>query len=290
MRTVGLLANLDKANALEITGRLVDWLGARGIKAVTQVDVAAAMGRASLGLPVPALVETADLLVVLGGDGTLLNAARLAAGARPILGVNLGRLGFLTEIEVPDLFGALGRILDGYYVIEERMMLAAEVLRRGETAQRVLALNEVVVSKGPFARLIHLETYVGQHYVTTYPADGVIVATPTGSTAYSLSAGGPIVNPNLDVLIITPVCPHTFYSRALVVDHRDTVRIRLRSTHRDIMLTLDGQKGYALEPDDEVNVGRAPQVTRLVRLPDWNFYGVLRRKLREGPSPGEMMP
>lgn len=282
IRTVAIFPNRDKERALQVTAELTDWLSARGLTVRVPADVAAGIGRPETGAAdARALLYAADAAFVLGGDGTLLNVAKLVAPRDiPILGINLGHLGFLTEIELPELYRALPRVLAGQYRVESRMMVEARVMRRGKS-KRFLALNEVVVSKGPFARLIEVETYIGESLVATYPADGVIVATPTGSTAYALSAGGPIVSPNVDSLIVVPVCPHTLAARAVVVNKDEVLRLAIRADHEDALLTIDGQSGYRLRLSDEITVRRASVVTRLIRLAGWSFYDVLRRKLAD---------
>lgn len=289
---VAIIPNLDKPDSRQIMQELTTWLTSRRVSVGLLPDHAGLTGHPELARPLDDLVHWADFAVVLGGDGTLLNWAKLLApAARPILGVNLGHLGFLTEIEVPELYDVMPQILEGRYTVESRMMLEATVEpatgggEGGGAAARethsFLALNEIVVSKGPFARVVNVETSVGGRLVTTYPADGVIVATPTGSTAYSLSAGGPIVSPEVDVLIITPVCPHTFFARAVVVSAEETVVLRVVPEHVDTMLTMDGQRGHHLEPGDRIIVKKASLSARLIRRRGWNFYEVLKRKLQE---------
>ncbi|MEW6724381.1 MAG: NAD(+)/NADH kinase [Bacillota bacterium] len=283
MQTFSIIPNLDKVRALETSQALVNWLEERGLQVRLEKEIAAMLNRPELGHDEAAIMGGVDVIIVLGGDGTLLNVAKKAAAAEsPILGVNLGHLGFLTEIELPDLFSSLERVVNGRYLIERRMMVEAEVRRQGRQTDRFLALNEVVISKGPFARLINLETYVDDNLVASYPGDGLIVATPTGSTAYSFSAGGPIVSPSIDVLVITPICPHSFYARSVIVSRDETVRVQVRASHRETMITIDGQRGYYLRPEDEIVVRRSQEEVRLIRLEGWSFYDVLRRKLRSG--------
>lgn len=229
----------------------------------------------------------AAAVVVLGGDGTLLAAAkRFGPLGVPILGVNTGHLGFLTELEWPQELDLLGPLLDGDRVIDPRMMLSAAVIREGKEIGRFLALNDAVVTKGPLARIVRLHVSVGGKLFATYRADGLIAATPTGSTAYSLSAGGPIVSPNHDVILITPICPHSLAARSLVIAPDDEVTIRVDPGHSGtIMLTVDGQEGFDLRAGDEVRVRRAAEVAHLIRRPDFNFYDVLRRKLGEQETP-----
>ncbi len=286
MAVVGVWPNVEKEQARGLTRQLCRWLEERSLKPVLPTAAALAMG-----LETWAAAETdptwqeARFVVVLGGDGTLLHAARSQACAgRPLLGVNLGHVGFLTEVEVADLFPALTAFLNGAYVLDERIALLARVLRQGQCVARLSALNDVVVTKGPFARLVHLETFVDDAYVTTYPADGLILSTPTGSTAYSLSAGGPVVSPELGVLLLTPICPHSFFDRSIVIGKQSRVRVRIRAEHRETLLTVDGQEGFPLEDGDEVQVETNPNRIALMRRPEWNFYHVLRgwQRGREG--------
>lgn len=283
---VGLFPNLDKPQALALAGRLVAWLAARGVGAVCPPWVEGLEG-AEPRPPGDWGGEVA-FAVVLGGDGTLLKAARALAGAGvPMLGVNVGHLGFLTEVEASSLFQRLPAVLAGEYRLDERAMLAAAVLEGGRPRERLLALNDVVVSVAPYARLGLLSVSVSGSLLGRYPADGVIVATPTGSTAYSLAAGGPIVAPDLDVLLVTPVCPHTFYARPTVIAKQDSVRIRAERSPEGAVLTADGQERRRLKPGQEVVVAVAGEVARLVRAPGWDFFQVLRRKLSEGPRERE---
>jgi len=282
MRPVfGLFPNLDKPEALAATRELQAFLERREYEvSISPIQVGAGHDPASP----PAVQSPArlSLAVVLGGDGTLLATAKaLVDHSCPILGVNFGHLGFLTELEHRELFDELPAILDGRYKVENRRLLEAVVVRCGDPVRRFLALNDAVVAKGPFARLIRLETYVGDTLVARYPADGLIVATPTGSTAYSLSAGGPVVNPNLSLLIITPICPHSFYDRSIVVSCDEVIRIRVLAEHRETMLTVDGQEGFPLNHADEVRVRQSDRMVRLVRRPGWSFFRVLRHKLAE---------
>ncbi|MGB4337466.1 MAG: NAD(+)/NADH kinase [Bacillota bacterium] len=228
------------------------------------------------------LPDDTEFAIVLGGDGTLLSVARRAAPRNvPILGVNMGNLGFLTEIEPGGIDGALRALVCGDFEIDERTMVEASVIRDSSVVTTLVGLNDVVVAKGAFARLISLDVFVNDEYYAKFAADGAIVASPTGSTAYSLSAGGPLVNPNIDVLLVTPICPHTLFSRSLVISGSDTVRIVLEASHEHVGITVDGQVGVGLQSHDEIVVRRAPHVTRFVRLSTKNFYGVLRERLKQ---------
>ncbi len=223
-----------------------------------------------------------DLVIVVGGDGTFLRVAREVAGmGLPILGINLGYKGFLAEIEVGNLQAYLQKLVDGDYYISERMMLQTSVKRNEEVVFTSRSLNDVIISRGPFSRIIKLDTYINNDFLESYPGDGVIIATPTGSTGYSLSAGGPVVNPSLKVLLITPICPHLLYQRSVIVDMDDQVSVVVATTSADIYLTLDGQHGFALQYKDCVRVKRADCFTRVIIFPESNFYKVLHDKLMD---------
>jgi len=286
---VGIITNADKDLDLATTGRLRDWLVSRRYLVRASLSEPARLGEApGQTCPDSELAQWAEIIMVLGGDGTLIGTARRTAGTGcPLLGINLGHLGFLTEIELPELFPALEDVLAGRYFLDQRLMIQVEVIRAGTAGRKLLAINEAVVSKGSFARLIRVTTHVDGLEVASYPSDGLIVSTPTGSTAYSLSAGGPIVHPNLDVLLLTPICPHTLYARAITVSAESEVEIGVLPPYREAMLTVDGQQGADLEPGDRVIVRRAPVTAKLVRRTGWNFYDVLRRKFQESGLRGE---
>lgn len=291
VRNVALIVNKEKPRARELGRFLVTYCVEHDlVPSLLPVD-ASFLGFPELTSSLQDLRKTADLVISLGGDGTLLGAARLFAEAGvPVLGINLGHLGFLTAVEPENLETALSDLVSGRYTLDERTLLQAAIWRRGQLVERALALNDVVVTKGAFARIIAVSCYIDDEYLTTYPGDGIIVATATGSTAYSLSAGGPIVNPSLNCLIITPICPHTLSARSIVISGTETLRARVSSDHGDIMLTVDGQKGYPLEPEDNIVVTQAECKAKLVRLPGQQFYRILRTRLRdtpilEGPDP-----
>ncbi len=279
---MGVLPNLAKPGFVPLVHEVINRLRALGYDPVCPPETAGVLELPELARP---LAEWGEVLavVVLGGDGTLLAAAKtLADLGTPILGVNLGHLGFLTELELSELEQGLGPLLAGEHIVDRRMMLQAWVRRDGQRIQRFVALNDAVVTKGPLARVVQLEAFIGPTRVGIYRADGLVVATPTGSTAYSLSAGGPIVSPNEDVVLLTPICPHTLSARSMVISRNLAVRIVVRRENSgETMLTVDGQQGFGLLPGDEVEVQSAPEVTRLLRRPDFDFYRVLRRKLTQ---------
>ena len=276
------MANLDKKNVEIIVRDIRQWFIDRGINVLLQ-DGISGFGHDVTRLPLPAMVKEIECLLVFGGDGTILSSARLVADCGvPVLGINLGRLGFLSEIDVPDIQHALERILNKEYHIEERMMIEAAVLRDGKEIERSMGLNDAVITKGAFARLIFLKTSVNGEHVSTYPTDGLIVSAPTGSTAYSLSAGGPVVTPKLDLMIVTPICPHALWARPIVISSDCQVEVELLSDKGEVMLTIDGQHGLSLIKNDIVKIGKAPYKVRFIRLQTQNFFSVLNQKLREG--------
>jgi NAD+ kinase len=280
----GLIVHLGKDIAIATAKDLLKALPGQGVEVLLDPETADYLHLPEASFGEGDFVSKMDVAVVLGGDGALLSAARRLAGTGlPILGVNVGHLGFLTEVELQGMNYAFDRILSGDYETEERMMVRAEV-RRGEegVVREFVGLNDAVISKGAFARMVRLDTYVGSSLIGTYPADGVIVASPTGSTGYSLSAGGPIVNPAMDMLILTFICPHILGARSFVVSPEDEVRIVLHAQNEEVMLTIDGQVGFKLEHQDEVVVRSATEKTYLVKLGHRDFYEVLKTRLAEG--------
>jgi len=229
------------------------------------------------------LAAGVDMVIVLGGDGTLLSVARLVQDEQiPLFGVNLGSLGFLTETALENLDRTLEMIWQGRCPVEERIMLEVFVARGRRGAGPYFVLNDAVFNKTALARMFELETAVDGDYLTTYRADGLIVATPTGSTAYSLAAGGPIVYPDMEAIVVTPICPHTLTNRSLVVPDRMTVEVRVRSADEGIHLTLDGQRGIALSTRDRVTIRKAASRTLLVQNPEQDYFSILRQKLKWG--------
>jgi NAD+ kinase len=235
------------------------------------------------GIQKTQLAGKSDVLLVLGGDGTMLNAARLA-GERgiPILGVNMGGLGFLTEVRLENLYPSLERVFANDFVLDERLMLGTHIHRHGETVAQGVVLNDVVVSKGTLARMIELSISIQGRFVTNLRGDGIIVSTPTGSTGYSLSAGGPIINPAVHSLILTPISPHTLTHRPLIVPDDSEIDVTLTSKDEGAMATLDGQVGVALTQGDTVVLKASEFRTKLIRFPETSYYGVLREKLKWG--------
>lgn len=285
MKTIGLAPNPLKKEAIQLASELADWLSLRSVRAIATEDIAIAMEKPKVGVPSEEDVFRADMLLVLGGDGSMLRWGRLAAMAgTPIMGINFGQYGFITEIHPKEAKTALGRILDGDYLVSERFVLQATVTRGGVEIGRHYGLNDSVVSKGGKARMLKLHTYVDGRFIVTYMADGLIVSTPTGSTAYSLSAGGPVVHPDVCVLIITPICPHTLNARSLVIS--DNERVKIVGEDSDItsemILTMDGQIMERLQPGDAVDIGKSEYTAKLIQLEPHSFYDKLQRRLRWG--------
>lgn len=281
MKKIGIITKLKKPEAIEVVNKLNPWLKEKDRDTFIDIETATSIGEKGFQRSeIPSLV---DMIIVLGGDGTLLSVVRLVGDLGiPILGVNLGGLGFITEVPLDELYTTLERIFNNDYFIEERLMLIAQVRRRGERIAEYNVLNEVVINKGALARIIDLETYINKTYVTTFKADGIILSTPTGSTAYSLSAGGPIIYPTLNSFIITPICPHTLTNRPLVLPDDFLVEIALKSESGDVFLTLDGQVGFSLKYGDVVEVKKSQGKIKLISSPKRDYFKILRTKLKWG--------
>src|SRR5262245_10131191 len=282
MKNIGIVAKRNQPKALALARRLSTWLRRRRRSVLLDAEVATAL-RLSGGVSKQEMMKRADLVVVLGGDGTLLSVARHSGARRvPVLGVNLGGLGFLTDVRPEEVFTGLDRVLAGQYRLEHRTMLDAATIREGKVLRRFQALNDVVINKGALARILDLETSVDGVPLCTYKADGLILATPSGSTAYSLSAGGAIVEPSVGVVLLSPICPHTLTQRPIVLPERSHVRVTVRSPDEDVVLTVDGQEGMKLEDHDVVEVRSSKHRVLLVRSPAHSFFERLRTKLRWG--------
>lgn len=279
----GIMPHTGKVQAMKLTEQVISFLELRGISPWLSEETAKLIGRTELSRPLADLADI-DILLVLGGDGTLLSAARTVAEYEvPILGVNVGHLGFLTELETDNIEKALNQVLDEDYSIEDRMFIEGKVIRDHKVVANYRALNDIVITRGTFARIIQLSAYVDSQHVVDYQADGIIVATPTGSTAYSLSAGGPIVEPLLDCLIITPICPHTLASRSVIVRSDSVVNINIEANHKDVMLTIDGQIGFPLHSNDQLEVVDSDLKAKFVRLHGRNFFTILNNRLKTIP-------
>ncbi len=281
MQRIGIICKIGISEPAELLKELLPWFRQRGYETFIDIETASILnieGFARSQIP-----SLSDLIIVLGGDGTLISTCRLVADKEvPILGVNIGGLGFLTEVPIDKLYEMLEIVLTGNCPIEERLMFKSQVLRHGALIAEYNVLNEVVVNKAALARIIDLETYVNQSYVTTFRADGLIISTPTGSTAYSLSAGGPILYPTLDNIVLTPICPHTLTNRPIVLDGNSVIEVILRSPTERVYLTLDGQVGFSVMQNDTVLVVKSPFKTRLLIPCDRDYFEILRQKLKWG--------
>jgi len=281
IQSVGLCLKAGQAQAAEMVRELASWLRNRGVEVFAEEYAAGWID--SPALPLREVVSHVDLMVVLGGDGTLIGVARaIGKSAVPILGVNLGTLGFLTEISREELYPALESLFAGELSIVPRMRLDVDVVRHDQEVAQYLALNDVVIAKTALARMIDLEARVGGAIVTTYHADGLIVSTPTGSTAYSLSAGGPIVFPGIHALLLTPICPHALTQRPIVLPESLEFEITVKPRGGAVQLTVDGQEGMELMDDDRIVVRRSKYSALLVASPFRSRFDILREKLRWG--------
>ena len=279
IKTVGLVINIFKKPIIEIGLQVIQLLNARQVRTIAIGEEAEALGLAPTEKD--DFCQMAQVVLVIGGDGTMLRAARTVYGREiAILGINQGYLGFLTEIEVEQLAESLEQLLQGAYTVERRMMLTAQVYRNGVCIADVSALNDLVVTKGALSRIIKMELYLEDKLVEKYHGDGLIFSTPTGSTGYSLSANGPIVYPNMDLCIVTPICPHSLIARPLIFSPEHTLTLRLDANNAPAMLTVDGQNGVELKQGDWIQISKAEHDTYLLVLEKRNFFAVLREKLK----------
>jgi NAD+ kinase len=282
VRTAGIISKPHSDQAARLVPELVEWLETRGVAVRLDEESASYAGRAT-GLPRKDVPEGCDLVVVMGGDGTLLSAARAAGGRDiPLFAVNLGNLGFLTAITVAEIYPQLERALVGDFHTRRRRMLHVELWRDGHMLASHEALNDMVLAKAEIARMIELEVHADGNFVCVYRADGLIVCTPTGSTAYSISAGGPILYPTVAALSITPICPHMLSNRPVIVPDEMVIEIINQSADQSTYFTIDGQVGELLEREDRVICRRSAFCVNLVRPPGMLFFDVLREKLHWG--------
>jgi NAD+ kinase len=280
IRTVGLVAKYDEPRAARMARWLIPWLKKRGIKVCVENGL---VRSGAESVTKKEMAARADLIISLGGDGTLLNIAPLVARPEvPILGVNMGGLGFITEVAVGELESILRKTLDGDYEVEKRMTLEVSVISKKARRRRYRVLNDAVIAKGARSRIIDLETYVGADYLCTYRADGLILSTPTGSTAYSLAAAGPILEPTLGAIVIAPICPHTLTHRPIVVPSEAAIRVTLRSFGDTVIFIPDGQKGVRMNSGDIVEVRDYGLPVSLIKLSSRSYYEILRAKLKWG--------
>lgn len=281
-KRVGIIANRAKWEALQFAQEMIAYLGERDCEARLERDCAPLIGRDDLAASDEELASC-DFLMTLGGDGTILAASHIAARCgTPILGVHMGHFGFISEARPQDFPSALDDVLEGRYKIEERVMVRGKVHRNGRDVFSAVGLNDAVISKGAKARMLHIETAFGDDVLATYPADGVIVATPTGSTAYALSAGGPLIGPTVEALLVAPICPHTLSARPIVIPIDETVTLTVRGDGGEVLFIVDSTDVFHLESGDRVEVRRAECTTRILTLGLTSFYRKVRQRLLWG--------
>lgn len=283
MTSVGIIYKYNFEPARLEATKLENWLKDRGVTVFSEEMIGKEKLNGCLEGP-SNIPNTVDWIVVLGGDGTLLGAARKVSGfGVPILGVNLGGLGFLTSIPLKGLYPDTEKMLKGQLEVESRLMLETKVLREGEEICRFPVLNDVVINKGPLARIIDLDVYINEQFLTTFRADGLIISTPTGSTAYNLSAGGPILYPTMANFILTPICPFTLTNRPIILPVSDTVHIEMgKESEEKVSLTFDGQVGFDFSHGDQVMIHESSERIKLIKSPDQSYFEILRAKLMWG--------
>jgi NAD+ kinase len=283
--TIGIISRPRRLDLAAVVPTLFDWFASRGVRVLYDMETASSLHDSSKGRTREQVAEESQLLLVLGGDGTLLAAARVAAPLGiPILPINMGSLGFLTSFKLEEMYPALEEVLAGRFSSSERVMLDVVLEREGKEVERQSVVNEAVIHKGELARMIDLKLTIDTEFVCRYRVDGLIVATPTGSTAYSLSAGGPIVHPAVESWVITPICPHTLSDRPVVVRDSSFVEILLSADTESVFLTLDGQTGIPMRPADRVRLRRAAERLKLIQPAKKSYFEILRSKLKWGEA------
>jgi len=288
IKRIGLVLKPHQPEALKTTCELTQWLAERRIELVGGPEIERDRIEHETGcsvreVPPEKLADEVDLVLVLGGDGTMIATARLIGDTEvPVLGVNFGGLGYLAEFRFEELYTGLESILDGNYRLNKRVMLSVELRRGDDLITRNRVLNDVVINKSALARIIEIEAYFNQQFVNSFRADGLIVSTPTGSTAYNLSAGGPVIFPSMNAVVITPICPFTLSNRPIVVPDDAGIELRLKTENEEVALTLDGQVGFALQVEDRVMIRKSDSTFNLIQPTNRNYFDVLRDKLRWG--------
>jgi NAD+ kinase len=288
IKRIGVVVKPHQPDVLDNLCQLAEWLAQRKIQLIGPAEIAHEQIKQKTGCEVEIvkdeqLAQSVDLMLVLGGDGTMIATARMIGDAEvPVIGVNYGGLGYLAEFPIEELFSALEAILSGQYKVQKRVMLAVELWRGEELVTRSRVLNDVVVNKSALARIIDIEAYLDSQFVNLFRADGLIVATPTGSTAYNLSAGGPVIYPSMNAVVITPICPFTLSNRPIVVPDESTIEVRLMTDKEEVALTLDGQVGFPMQVNDRILIIKSNTTFNLVQPPHRNYFDVLRDKLKWG--------
>jgi NAD+ kinase len=280
---IGLAINRGKPKALIVARELIPQLESKGIQVWIEPRVAKHLGREDLAIAYEDFPTKVDILFVFGGDGSILGIARdFAKHNIPILGINLGHLGFLSEAEPEDLPQVIDAILQEHYETENRMMIEAELYRNGQLIDTWTALNDIGIAKGSYSRMITCKVYLHDKLLNTFFGDGLIVSSPTGSTAYSMSAGGPIVAPNMSALLLTPVCPHSLTARPIILSSDEEITIEVSATHQEIGLSIDGQIGVQLDVFDQLKIRKSPFTTTLVKWKDRTFFDIIKIKFHQG--------
>ena len=283
IRTIGIISKPKKEEIRQVVPPLIRWLEERKVKVLIDQETGSMLDRANQGIGRNELSSQVDMILVLGGDGTLLAAARVIDKKKiPILAINLGALGFLTGTALEEMYTSLEDLLAGKAKRQRRAQMQADVIRAGETISHFRALNDVVLNKAAIARILDFDVLIDGGYAASYRADGLIFSTPTGSTAYSLAAGGPVVEPSVDALLITPICAHTLSNRPLVVPDSVTIEATIKTPRESVFLTVDGQVGVALRTDDTVRVSKSEYSVELIVPPRQTYFDVLRQKLKWG--------
>src|SRR5438552_12917690 len=288
IKRIGVVVKPHQPDALQTLCRLTEWLSQRDIKLgggpeIERERIDRQSGCAIESVKEGALAKTVDLILVLGGDGTMIATARMLGDTEvPVMGVNYGGLGYLAEFPIEELFPALDAILAGQYTVQQRLMLSVELWRGEELVTHNRVLNDVVVNKSALARIVEIEAYLNEQFVNLFRADGLIVATPTGSTAYNLSAGGPIIFPSMNAMVITPICPFTLSNRPIVVPDDSVIEVRLITENEEVALTLDGQVGFSLQAGDRAMIRKSNATFNFVQPANRNYFDVLRDKLKWG--------
>ncbi len=282
MKKVGIYAKRNHPDAVRVARDIIEWLRTRNIEVFPENNLAVELGDIE-GYPGGSIPAMVHLIIVLGGDGTLISVAREVGDMHtPILGVNLGSLGFLTEITLQELYPTLEEVIRGNFNVTSRLMLQGIVRRDGKEVGRYRVLNDIVINKGALARMIDMEAWVDEIYLTTFKADGLIISTPTGSTAYNLAAGGPIIFPGQHCLVISPICPHMLTNRPIIVSDESLIKIEVKFQDEDVVITADGQVGMPLQGGDIVEIRKSQAYTLLVKSPSKDYFQVLRTKLHWG--------
>lgn len=284
MKSIGIIANVKKELTKGVVEEIIGWSSENKVDVFICEELTPLVGQKEKSLPRSKLWEAGEVLISLGGDGTMLASARAVGEHQtPILGINLGGVGFLTEINSNDLQNTLNKLKNRDYFIEKRMVLETEI--EGVKRFDQYALNDVVIDKGEVARLFLLHLYAQDEFICSYSADGLIISTPTGSTAYSLAAGGPIINPRMNAMIVSPICPHTLASRPIVFSENETLKVIVELPSREAVLTIDGQVAFNLKSGSAVLVRKAKHSVNLIKFRERSFYEILRRKLHWGARP-----